>query len=304
MTATLLVGVLAATLAQQKTDTTFAVRASSRIEIETFGGEINVKTWDRNSIRLQASHGRRDVIEVSTRGSSVHIEAEGRMGPATAVTFNLTVPSSASISASGVYTDVSIEGVEGDVDAETVQGAIRVIGGKRLKLESVEGDITVDRARGQVNANTVNRGIRITNVIGDILAETVNGPIVMQNVQASHVDAATVNGRIVYDGTIRDGGDYSITTHNGGIWVVVPENAGATVNVSTFNGQLDSSLPITMSSTSGKRRYNFVFGNGKAVIDLESFGGNIYLRRPGENIPVQLDAPKTPKPPKIKIKED
>jgi len=209
---------------------------------------------------------------------------------------------SASVSASGVYTDISIEGVDGDVDAETVQGGIRVVGGKRLKLESVEGDIIVEGARGLVNANTVNRGIRISNVVGDINAETVNGPIIIQKVQATHVDAATVNGRIVYDGTIRDGGDYAITTHNGGIWVVVPENAGATVNVSTFNGQLDSSLPITMSSTSGKRRYNFVFGNGKAVIDLESFGGNIYLRRPGENIPTQLDAPKAPKPPKIKMK--
>jgi hypothetical protein len=119
-----------------------------------------------------------------------------------------------------------------------------------------------------------------------------------------HVDAATVNGRIVYDGTIRDGGDYAITTHNGGIWVVVPAKAGVTVSVSTFNGELDSTLPITMSGTGNKRRYNFVFGNGKARLDLESFGGDIYLRRPGENIPTQLDAPKAPKPPKIKFKED
>lgn len=298
MTVTLLVGVLAATLAQQQTDTTFAVRADSRIEVETFGGEINVKTWDRAAVRVQATHGRRDVIDIRARGSSVHIEAEGRMGPATATTINLTVPVNAAVSASGVYTDITVAGVEGDVDAETVQGSIRVTGGKRLKLESVEGDIIVDRARGRVSANTVNRGIRITNVIGDIEAETVNGPIIMQSVQAMHVDAATVNGRIVYDGAISDGGDYSITTHNGGIWVVVPEKAGATVSVSTFNGRLDSSLPITLQSTANKRRYNFVFGSGKARIDLESFGGNIYLRRPGESIPTDMPAPK---PPKIKF---
>jgi DUF4097 and DUF4098 domain-containing protein YvlB len=304
MTATLLVGVLAATFAPQQTDTTFSVSPGARIEVETFGGEINVKTWDKNAVRVQATHGRRDVVEIRARSGSVQIEAQGRMGPATATTFNLLVPVSASISASGVNTDIAVEGIEGDVDAETVQGGIRVSGGKRLKLESVEGDIVVEKARGNVNASTVNRGIRITNVIGDVAAETVNGPIVMQGVQANHVDASTVNGRIVYEGTIRDGGDYSIASHNGGIWVVVPEKAGVTVSVSTFNGELDSTLPITLSTSGNKRRYNFVFGNGRARLDLESFGGNIYLRRPGETIPTQIEPPRPPKPPKIRIKDN
>lgn len=297
MTATLLVGALAAALAQQ-TDTTFTVRPDARVEIETFGGEINVRTWGRNAIRVQATHGRRDVIAINTRGGSVTIEAEGRMGPATNVVMQITVPTSVSVSASAVFADIAIDGVTGDVDAETVQGSIHVTGGRRLKLESVEGEIVVAKASGRVSANTVNRGIRITSTTGDIAAETVNGPIIMQDVQALHVDAATVNGRIVYDGTLRDGGDYSIASHNGGIWVVVPDKAGLTVSVSTFNGKLDSSLPVTLRETSNKRRYNFTIGNGKARLDLESFGGDIHLRKPGESVPVQQDAPRT----KAKVK--
>jgi DUF4097 and DUF4098 domain-containing protein YvlB len=297
MTATLLIAALAATLAQQ-TDTTFTVRSDSRVEIETFGGEINVKTWDRNAVRVQATHGRRDVININTRAGSVNIEAEGRMGPATNVVMQITVPPSVSVSASGVFADITVNGVSGDVDAETVQGSIHVTGGGRLKLESVEGEIVVEKARGRVSANTVNRGIRITNTTGDIAAETVNGPIILHGVQALHVDAATVNGRIVYDGTLRDGGDYAIASHNGGIWVVVPDRAGVTVSVSTFNGELDSSLPVTIRETSNKRRYDFTIGNGKARLDLESFGGNIHLRRPGESVPTQPDPPRT----KAKVK--
>lgn len=304
MSATLLVGMLAAAIMQQ-TDTTFAVRPNARVEVETFGGEINVKTWNRNEIRVQATHGRRDVISIDASGSSVSIEAEGRMGPATDVTFNLTVPAAVALDLSGVYTQVRVEGVHGDIDVETVQGSIRVTGGGRLQLESVEGDILIDRARGRVSANTVNRGIRVTNTVGDIEAETVNGPIILQGVQANAVDLATVNGRIVYDGTLRDGGDYAITSHNGAIWVVVPEKAGVTVDVSTFNGNLDSTLPITMRGERGsKRRMNFVFGNGGARLDLESFGGDVHLRRPGEAIPTELDAPRaprTPRPPKVRI---
>jgi len=305
MSVTLLLGVLAATMAQQQpqTDTTFAVKAGSRVEIETFGGEIHVKTWDKNMIRVQAEHGRRDVINIDMRGASVRIEAEGRMGIPTAVTFNLIVPTSVSLSMSGVYTDIDVDGVTGDVDAETVQGGIRVIGGARLKLESVEGDIIVDKARGRISANTVNRGIRITNSIGDVEAETVNGPIILQNVQATNVDLATVNGRIVYDGSIREGGDYAITSHNGPIYVAVPEKAGVTIGVSTFNGELDASFPIKLQDVSSKKRYSFVIGNGSARLDLESFGGDIHLKRPGEPMPTMPDPPKKPKGPKIKIYE-
>ena len=303
MTATLLVGLLAATMGQQQTDTTFEVRANSRISIETFGGEINVKTWNRNAVRVQATHGRRDVIDIDVRGTSVQIEAEGRVGPAMDVVFNVTVPTSASLEMSGVHTQIDVQGVTGDVDAETVQGSISVTGGARLKLESVEGEIVVDRARGRVSANTVNRGIRISNVIGDVEAETVNGPISLRGVQASNVDLATVNGRIIYDGTIREGGDYAIASHNGGVWVVVPDRAGVTVSVTTFNGQLNSTLPITLRGETGtQRRMNFVFGNGSARLDIESFGGDINLRRPSDAIPADTPTrPRAPKPPRIRV---
>jgi DUF4097 and DUF4098 domain-containing protein YvlB len=301
MTGTLMIGMLAAALAQQQTDTTFAIRSGSRVEVETFGGEINVKTWNRNEIRVQATHGRRDIINIDSRGSTVQIEAEGRVGPAINVVFNITVPPSVALDLSGVHTEITVDGVNGDIDAETVQGGISVVGGGRLKLESVEGEIVVDKARGRVSANTVNRGIRITNVVGDVEAETVNGPISLRAVQAGTVDLATVNGRIVYDGTIRDGGDYSIASHNGGVWVVVPEKAGVTVSISTFNGELDSSLPIKVQGGGGRdRNMTFVFGSGSARLDIESFGGDIHLRRPDETIPP--DAPMKPKAPKIKVK--
>jgi DUF4097 and DUF4098 domain-containing protein YvlB len=306
MTATLLTGLLVASMsgaAQQQFDTTFSVRAGSRIEVETFGGSITVRSWNRNEVRVQAQHGRRDAIEVDARGSSVRVEAEGYMGVAKDVRFTLTVPRSAHIEASGVETDIDVEGVTGDVDAETVRGTIRVIGGGRLKLESVEGDLLIDGARGRVQASTVNRGIRVKNVVGDLDVETVNGPIVMEDVQASAVDASTVNGRIVYDGTIRDGGDYSLATHNGAIWVIVPSGTNASVTVSTFNGELDTSFEIPrFDSNARQRSYNFVLGNGKARLDLETFGGDINLRRPGESIPTAPEPPKAPKAPKVKVR--
>ncbi len=302
MSVTLLAGLLVASMAQQQTDTTFSVRAGSRIEVETFGGSITVRSWNRDAVRVQAQHGRREVIDIDARGSSVRVEAEGHMGVAKDVRFTLTVPRSSHIEASGVQTDIDIEGVTGDVDAETVQGNIRVVGGARLKLESVEGDLTISGARGRVQASTVNRGIQVRDVVGDLDLETVNGPIIVQKVQASSVDASTVNGRIVYDGTLRDGGDYALATHNGAIWLVVPGGTNASISISTFNGELDTSVEIPrFESNATRRSYNFVLGSGKARIDLETFGGDINLRRPGENLPTTL-APRAPEKPRIRVR--
>lgn len=302
MSVTLLAGLMVAALSQQQFDTTFAVRADTRIEVETFGGEIRVRSWNRNEIRVQATHGRRDVIDIDARGSAVNIEAEGHMGVARDVRFQLMVPRSAHVSASGVHTEIDIEGVTGDVSAETVQGNIRVVGGARLKLESVEGDIVISGARGRVQASTVNRGIRITDVNGDLDLETVNGPIVIQKVQSNAVDASTVNGRIVYDGTLRDGGDYSLATHNGPIWVVVPRDANVAVSVSTFNGELDTTFEIPQfRSESSRRSYSFVIGNGRAQLELETFGGDINLRRPGESLPV-AETPRAPAAPRVRVR--
>ena len=302
MTGTLLIGLLAAAMPQQQTDTTFSVRAGSRIEVETFGGSITVRTWGRDQVRVQAQHSRREIVEIDARGSSVRIEAEGHMGVAKDVRFTLTVPRNVHIEASGVQTDIDVEGVSGDVDAETVQGDIRVVGGSRLKLESVEGDIIISGARGRVQASTVNRGIQVRDVVGDLDLETVNGPIVVSKVQAGSVDASTVNGRIVYDGTLRDGGDYALATHNGQIWLVVPNGTNASISVSTFNGELDTSFDIPQFRSEARRRsYNFVLGSGKARIDLETFGGDINLRRPGESLPTAV-APRAPQAPKVRVR--
>ena len=55
------------------------------------------------------------------------------------------------------------------------------------------------------------------------MAETVNGEITLDRIDAISVDANTVNGDISYDGPIRNGGRYSLSTHNGDITLTVAE---------------------------------------------------------------------------------
>jgi DUF4097 and DUF4098 domain-containing protein YvlB len=295
MFAPLMITFLALAVPQQTTDTTVSVRPNARLELENHGGSIVVRSWQRNQVRVRASHGRRQWIEVSAGPSVVKIEAESRAGPAE-IDYEITVPATMNLDLSGTFTSIDVSGAQGEVDAETVHGNVTVSGGTgRVRLESVQGQVVLSNARGRIDVSSVNRGIHLSDVQGDVVAETVNGSIMMDRVRANSVDAATVNGQIVYDGSLRDGGDYLMSSHNGSIWIVVPEGTNATVYVSTFNGKLDASFPLNMKESASGKRFNFVMGSGSAKIDLETFGGSVRFRRPGEQRPRFTPAPRSDK---------
>src|SRR5204863_53072 len=67
---------LAALALMQQTDTTVPVRAGARLEISNFGGEIAVKTWNRNGVRGMAEHSSRDRIRVDASDQVVRVNAE------------------------------------------------------------------------------------------------------------------------------------------------------------------------------------------------------------------------------------
>src|SRR5574341_1742836 len=60
----------------QQTDTTLPVRQGARLDVENFGGEIVVRTWAQDRVRIQATHSSRDWIEVSASPSAVRVEAD------------------------------------------------------------------------------------------------------------------------------------------------------------------------------------------------------------------------------------
>src|SRR5581483_525499 len=97
----------------------------------------------------------------------------------------------------------------------------------------------------------------------------------------------TVNGNISYDGPLKDKGLYRLTTHNGMIAIPIAERSNVTLSARTYNGSIRSTFPPPTEASSERRtkRLNLTLGNGSAHVELESFGGTIALRRPGEPRP-------------------
>jgi putative adhesin len=275
---------LVALLGAPDLDTTVAVQRGQRLEISVQTGEIAVRTWARNAVRIQATGENLDRIGIDQSASVLGIRGVARRGGPGSVAFEVSVPAWMSLRLSGVNTGVRVAGTDAAVTVETLNGDVEVSGGNGLvSLRSLQGAVTLIGAKGKLDVNSVNSEVRVRDVSGELQAETVNGEIRLEKVQSDYVDASTVNGDVLYDGTIRAGGRYRFATHNGDVTVTVADGASAVVSVSTFQGDFESSFPVTLTERHGKR-FEFTLGGGSARIDLESFGGTIRLVRPGEAI--------------------
>ena len=262
-------------------DRTVDVQPGTRLQLDnTFGG-VTIRTWDRNSVRVQGHHPVGTTVEIQPGGALLQIEADHPGDPGKPIVYTLTIPADMAIEVDVVHGDVDVAGTRAGMDIQSVHGSITVVGGADvLTLESVQGKVTVTGARGRVNAGSVNAGIDLTDVRGDVQAEAVNGPIRMRGIEAGRVSAETVNGSLSYEGSIRNDGWYHFSTHNGSIDLTIPANAGATFTASTFNGTLQTGFPVTLHEAKEGKEFTFTLGSGGARIELESFNGTMSIRRP------------------------
>src|SRR6266540_3067486 len=200
-------------------DTTVAVQSGARLDVNNFGGEIVVHTWNQNNVKVRSSHSSRSRVDVSTSASTVLVRTAGRRGPPSIVDLDIT----------------------------------------------------------------------ITDAAGDITVESVDGDIILARIDAVNIDVNTVDGDITYDGTIKTSGSYRLATHDGDVAVVIPPTACVSGSVSTFDGDFDASFTVD-TVRAGKHRFSFTIGRcaSPARLEVETFDGDIKLRRPGE---VEIELP-------------
>jgi hypothetical protein len=296
-----LTGVLIAFTPPQGTDTTFAVDPSKRLDVSNFSGEIVVRTWDRNEVRVVADHSRRDGIvvertdaEVRVRARSwarwadefeitveddehVHVEMERPRSPSI-VDYELWVPAGMALELGGPYTDVTVEGPVAGLDVKVSEGdlMLRDVRGP-LTARTVEGDVTVENAEGKLKLLSMDGEIYVENASGSIIAETTDGDIRLADVRSESVEATSVDGDIWFAGPLAAQGQYYLATHDGDVTIMIPRDASVRLTVATFDGDFESEFPITMPERIRGRRLNFTLGQGSAQMEVEAFDGDIEL---------------------------
>lgn len=284
ITATLLAATMAAAPMQQQIDTTFSVRGESRVSIENMTGRIIVRGWDRDEMRIRATD--RGSVEIDRGGSAVRIETEFRWGRNERVDFEISVPTRFGIDAEGINLSAEVHDLAGDVSIETVNGNVMMSGvSGRTVVEMTQGEVSIQDSRGDLEVESANGPIRIANHEGEISVSALNGPITLSGIRSGAVEAETLNGPIEYSGQFRNDGRYAFSTHAAGITLFIPESTNANVSIETFSGQVESDFPIEVRTIGRGDDVSFTLGNGGARIEIESFGGRVNLRRPGNRTP-------------------
>ena len=285
------------------TDQTVQVTKGTKLDVNNFAGDVNIKAWDKDAVRVEVNHSDREIVDIKQGEQTLTVRSRSvRGGPSRSLDYTISVPSWMAITVTGTYAEVTLEGVGGDVAVETTRGDIKVRGGSGfVSLKSVQGEITLEKAKGRIEVRAVNEGIHLADISGDLSAESTNGSIILDRIDSGNVDLYTVNGNISYDGPIKDKGLYRLTTHNGLIAMPVPERVNVTLMVRTYNGGFRSTFQLPADGGVGagtgagagagadgrrnNKRFTVTLGNGSAHVELESFGGTISLRRPGDPRP-------------------
>ena len=270
------------------TDQTVPVAKGTKLDVNNFAGDVNIKVWGKDAVRVEVNNSDRETVDIKPVEQSLRIRSRSlRGGPPRSLDYTISVPSWMAIAVAGTYADVTMDGVGGDVSVETTHGDIKVRGGSGfVSLKSVQGEITLERAKGRVEVRAINESIHLADISGDLSAESTNGSIVLDRIDSANVDLYTVNGNISYDGAIKEKGLYRLTTHNGLIAMPIADKTNATLTVRTYNGSFRSTFQLAGDDAQRRnKRFTVTLGNGSAHLELESFGGTIALRRPGDPRP-------------------
>ena len=272
---------------ESRVDTTLNFDRRGAVSLTVGGGEIVVSTWDRPQVRVRA-RSERSTIRMDASASRLSLDVTRNRSGETV--FEVTVPAGVHVTARATSGDIRVTGTKGIVEAGSQSGDILVDdAAERIELRSFSGDITGRNLRGNVEVNALSGDIDLSGVHGDVDATGVSSDIAMRGITARYVRAKSTSGDITFEGTVDNTGRYELGSHSGSVYLTVPQNTGALLTVSTYNGSIESDFPITLKpgehGIGHSRRYTFEIGRGDARISAESFSGDITIRSTGRPTP-------------------
>jgi DUF4097 and DUF4098 domain-containing protein YvlB len=286
--------------------------ATGTVEIELGNGSLRVIGWGRNEVQVTGSVSRSgDRVVLDGTGRHTEVRLEGRRGRGSAANLEVRVPAGSSIEVMTGAAPTTISGVNGAISAESHAGVVTINGNPRnLEVTSQAGAVTFDgqtdraiitsmagpvringtvRQRAEINAMA--GAVEVNGSVGEAEINAVNGAVRVANVTGGRVEITSVSGSVTVAGTrLRGnvesvsgsilvsgslGGALNVETHAGSVEMRMPGNTGAEVQVTTFNGGLDSDWRLQRDG----REWHGRLGRGGPNLSITTFSGSVKLTR-------------------------
>jgi DUF4097 and DUF4098 domain-containing protein YvlB len=298
------------TFAGEEVDETLAASRDGFVSIEHLSGEITIKGWDKDEVKVvgELDERARDFI-FERDGNEITIEVLVRKG--SWKNFNsdqgddleVYLPRrsrvkyhsvNADVDASKIEGGISIEVVNGDIDAkelsrkvrlETVNGDIhsRNLEGQ-ISLETVNGDIDDENSQGKaIRYGSVNGDIEVSNLSPRVSVDTVNGDIELSLDVISELEINTVNGDIETFLTLSDRGEFEANSVGGDMEFTFNKDLSASFDIEAHaGGRITNNITEQRAK---KAKYgpsswlNFKVDDGDARVRITTVSGRIELNK-------------------------
>lgn len=133
--------------------------------------------------------------------------------------------------------------------------------------------------RADLSLETHNGGIAISEVNGRIDFSATNGGVVLRRVGGA-VRGSTTNGGLVVElaGDRWDGETLDVSTTNGGVVMLIPENYSAHLETGTVNGGISVDFPVAVD---GRRTKQLAvnLGSGGPTVKAVTTNGGVRVQR-------------------------
>lgn len=274
-------------------DETRPLDADGRVRIANTKGHIDVRTWNRNEVRVTGSLGQgaqKLEIEGDRRSLSVRVVNPDKGGwfgwgdsRAEPSDIEVTLPVKAEVSVEGVSAEIDIRGVAGKrLDVDNVSGDVDVADARpeEAGFDNVSGDLTLRLDSGKVEVDTVSGDVRLEGRIdGEVALDAVSGSIVLHAGTLERLTTNTVSGDTEVRAALARSGRVQAETLSGNLTLVLPKATSARLNIETFSGDIRSDAGEVVRPEHGPgSTLETRIGDGDGQIRLESFSGDVRLR--------------------------
>lgn len=267
--------------------------ANGTLDASNVRGRISVTSWDRNEVSWSGSLGAGAKLVVQKSASRVSLEVESEndsswlgwnKGPREDSVLVIKVPAGASLDLSAVSANIDVTGMRGSgsIEAESVSGevSVKASSAEKLELASVSGDVQFEGESAHVDAETVSGDLRLGGVSGEVSVETVSGSAIVRAITVSEFEAASVSGDIDFDGAVAAGGRVDVESMSGDVSLTLPAASNGRVSAETFSGDLSNEFGLQVEDEEGPgSTMHGKIGDGSASIEIESFSGDVELRK-------------------------
>jgi hypothetical protein len=263
-------------------------------------GNLRINKWTRNEVRVYVENGPKfafKVVDKGPDGRPVWISATNQQAmPGVNAeciwgeTVEVDAPAGTALKLTGKEIDAQVDGLR-KVNVKTVGGDISIRNIKEgVTAYTGEGGVTVEESWGQVNLETTNGNIIVLDSgpsdIGDTFrAKTNSGAISLTRVRHRAMDVNSISGSVLFNGELKSGGTYSLSTTNGSIRVALPIATNCKLAATFTAGSFDASeFPFKiMTENVAPDDLKSIVANlgsgGDAVLRLSSIAGRIAIKK-------------------------